>query len=139
MKQITRFVMLAIVCVCWSCEDKTLPKDPEYGKLWLPIPTAPLRDEADFAVALAGIRMDPVTKSALREEDRVPFLSYVQQVCAALQVSPISDIYISENADVWRILRANYAGAKEVLENAEKSGSTISVRSVTGGMYKIAP
>ena len=120
------------LCALASCEKKEqpVPKEPMYGTVVFPI-SASFETARDIKYALAAIRIDPVmTGTRLRDRDRDMFLGYVKQICAVYQASSQEDIYISENADVWRLLKDNFPPAEKILAEAEKSGSTISLKSV---------
>ncbi len=77
------------------------------GELYLPMPTGDLND-AGLMAMLVGISISPVDATHLAEKDRMPFLSYVQQICALAEIPAKKPFYLSSNADVWRILRANF-------------------------------
>ncbi len=57
---------------------------------------------------LVGISISPVDATHLAEKDRMPFLSYVHQICALAEIPAKKPFYLSSNADVWRILRVNF-------------------------------
>ena len=135
---VTRIAVVITLCTLGSCKryENSSPKEPPYGHVHLPEITS-FDSEKDFMVALGAIRVDPMTKTHLPDRERQAFLGYGKQVCSVLQVSSLNEIYISENADVWRLLRDNFPQAKEVLAKARKSGPTISVQSVMEGILKL--
>jgi len=77
------------------------------GELDLPLPTDDM-STAGLSAMLIGISIVPPDAPRLATKDRMPFLSYVQQICALAEIPAKKPFYLSANADVWRILRVNF-------------------------------
>lgn len=100
------FLTIGLVVAIWRPEIHRLI-GTKTGELYLPLPSGDM-DDAGLMAMFVSISISPVDAPRLAKEDRQPFLSFVQQLCALAEIPAKKPIYLSSNADVRRILRANF-------------------------------
>jgi|GEM_PF-3391715 len=97
---------VALVLAIWKPDIHRMIGTKE-GELYLPPPTGDM-SHVGLSAMLVGISISPVDAPRIAKKDRMPFLQYVQQVCAVAEIPSKKPFYLTSNADVWRIMRANF-------------------------------
>jgi hypothetical protein len=110
------------------------------GKLELPYVKEPLT-ETSLQAALISIEMAPVTSLRLQSSDRMPFLRFVQTLCASAQIPKRNNFYLSKNATVWAVIRENWPASKKWFEDPAivPNGNDVSIKAIAPLIFTLYP
>lgn len=131
---LTAMLALALWMSGFRIHDKN-----DIGELHLPPPSDAM-NRADLIATLKGITVSPADSPRIATKDRLPYLGYVVQVCALAEIPSTGPIYIPANADVWRIMKANFKESVPWFDDpAIVKNNMVDVKAIAPKVFKLAP